>query len=80
VKLLLSFKTNPSGYLIKNNTDRNTFALEDNAASGMVLAVHKSMGEICPFFPTRKYYMKRFRITNISGYSSLEGLAVASSF
>jgi hypothetical protein len=75
-----SCRTNPSGYSIKMNTDRNTFVLTAYVVGGMVSAVLRRTGEICLSFPTREYYMKHFGITNTSGYSSLEGLAAASFF
>jgi hypothetical protein len=56
-----SFKTNPSGYSIRNNIARNTFALENNVVSGTLLDVLRRMGEICPFFHTKGFYMMRFR-------------------
>jgi hypothetical protein len=81
---LLDFRINYSGYLImiRNNTNRNksTFALTDIAAFGMALDVLRKMGRICLSYHIKRFSMKHFRITNTSGYSSLEGLAVASSF
>jgi spore maturation protein SpmA len=56
-----SFKTNPSGYSIRNNIARNTFALEDNAAFGMGLDVLRKMERICPSYHIKGFYMMRFR-------------------
>jgi hypothetical protein len=50
----LGCKTNPSGYSIRKNTDRNTFVPMAYVVGSTVLVVLRKMGRICQFSHIKK--------------------------